>query len=134
VTLTKKELKRLYDIEYRKKQGLLLKAKKQAYYRRDYQENPDKYRLVRLRKRDWQRAYAKKYNANPEWKAYKKEYDREYRAKRKFGDWWVCHVLLMKLEDEIGARMSKYEIGLQNKTINKAMNRGRRGQIKRSYT
>ena len=66
----KKEAKRLYDIEYRKKNADKIKKR-----------NPEKYREQRKKR------YPKhlEYLNTPEYKAYKKEYDFKFRFIQKYG-------------------------------------------------
>ena len=80
--LSKKEKKRLYDIEYRKKNKEKLKRKKAEYLKKDYSENPDKYKKRREKYRD--NGYTNNYNKKPEQRL--KEKHRRY--KRIFGDNW----------------------------------------------
>jgi len=125
----KKEAKRLYDIEYRKRNEKRLKVARANWFQKDYAANPDKYRRVRKAKQ----AAHNEYCRQPQYKEWKREYDLQFRAK-KFGELWESHLLLVQLEREILKHMTRYEIQLKNKTLNKVLRRGRDGKIKRSYT
>lgn len=65
------------------------------------------------------------YCRQPEYKAWKSEYDRQYRAKQTFGEFAEAALLLGDIDAAIGERVSKYEIYLANGTINKAQQRRR---------
>lgn len=131
----KKEIKRLYDIEYRAKNRERLIREKREYY----QANHARFLAMGTAKRRTREYKAKmrEYLATywtPELKALKKDYDRKWRARKTFGPLWEIHYLTVLLNQEVKGRMSNYEIRLQNKTLNKALMRSRNGEIKRSYT
>ncbi len=115
-----KERKRLYDIEYRRENRARLKAQKAAHYQRT--RNPEKERIARKAKM----AQHVEYCRQPAYKAWKRDYDRRYRARKKFGPFWESHLLLLDLKDEIDARATRYEVYMENGTINKALERKRR--------
>lgn len=75
----------------------ILAAKRDAY-----RENRDPLREAakRLKKRDWQRAYAKSYNADPSNKRRKRRYDMRRRG-RALKEWASAHRVLLRLEREI---------------------------------
>ena len=126
----RKEEKRLYDIEYRRKNLAEIKAKKAIYMKKDYDANPEKYRARRKTKQPKHNEYCRR----PEYRKYKKEYDQEYRNKKMYGEFWEAGVMLTKLDNFIETKMSNYEIRLKNKTLNKALQRSRNANIKRGYT
>ena len=132
----KKYLKRLYDIEFRKKNRKRLLAEKRAYHAKVRDRVSKRMKAIRktaaYKRR--MRAYLKDYWKRPGLKDQKRDYDRKFRAKKKFGPLWESHYLMVLINEEVKRRMSNYEIRLQNNTLNKAMNRGRNGQIKRGYT
>lgn len=122
----KKEKKRLYDIEYRRKQGKLLLAKRRESYRR----NIETYRVYQRQRRESgvQKRYMRKYLKNywtTEKKKDKAAYDRVFRAKKKFGPFWESHLLLLKINKEVLKRASKYECRLARGYYNKAQIRKR---------
>jgi len=132
----RKELKRLYDIEYRNKNRARLLLEKKEWYRAAKERVKARMKLIRKTpayKRKM-KAYLAEYWKRPGLKAEKKDYDRKFRAKKKFGAFWEAHYLTMLIKDEVRSRMSAYEIRLQNRTLNKALMRSRNGQVKRSYT
>jgi len=115
----KKAEKRLYDIDYRRKNHLALKAKKAAHHRRTY--DPIKAAAERKRRMRYHVAYCQR----PEYRAWKKRYDRKHRAKKTYGSLWECQVLALDIRDEALARMSDYEIRLSKGTLNKCQKRKR---------
>lgn len=123
------ERKRLYDLKYRAKNLQIIKAKKAEYFKNDYKNNPEKYRLFRKKRQKKHNEYCRR----PEYKAWKKEYDQKWRAKRTFGEFWEAQVALLKLDNLIETKMSNYEIRLKNNTLNKALKRSRNGNTKRRY-
>lgn len=115
---TAKAEKRLYDMEYRRKNRAKLKAKKAAYYQRT--RDPEKERERRKAKMPQHVEYCRQ----PRYRAWKREYDRHYRAKEyeAFAD---AYLLTVDLNREIKQRMKNHEIRLQNQTHNKRQERGR---------
>lgn len=117
----KVEKKRLYDIEYRRKNKEKIKRRKALEFQRDYKANPEKYRAIRKARM----AKHVEYCRQPDYRAKKRVYDREYRAKRNYGEYWESHVAIMKIKDETEKIASKYERDLERGMINKAQNRRR---------
>ena len=111
--------KREYDAAYRVKNLAILKAKKRAYHKRTY--DPAKERVARNKRMKWHVAYCRR----PEYRSWKKGYDRKYRSKRLFGPFAEAAMLAVDLNREIKSRSSNYEIRLQNGTINKRQTRTR---------
>lgn len=126
------ERKRLYDIEYRERLGESRKAAKRAYYQANREKILAKWREQYPQKKRYMRRYLKTY-WTPEKKAEKTEYDKWFRAK-KYGEYAECQYLTVLLNKEVKSRLSNYEIRLKNGTLNKALLRGRNGQVKRGYT
>ena len=119
---TKEQLaaeKREYDKEYRRKNAALLKHKKAAYHQRTY--DPAKAAVARKKR---SKAHAE-YCRRPEYRAWKREYDKRRRAERDYGEFGDAFLVLRDLESEILSRMSRYEIGVTNQTINKTQKRRR---------
>ncbi len=115
----KVEEKRLYDEAYRQKNLAALKAKKAAYFQRTY--DPAKAAV----ERKGRMAQHVEYCRRPEYKAWKAEYDRAYRAKADFGPFWEAALLLLQVDEEVASRMSRYEIYSANGTLNKSLRRKR---------
>lgn len=120
-TAQRKEEKRLYDIQYRAKNLEWIKAKKRAHFQRTY----DRKAAAEYRK---QRMHLHvEYCRRPEYKAWKKEYDRKYRAKE-FGDYAEAYMLTLDLNREIKERTSRHEVKYQNGGTNKAQRRKRQAE------
>lgn len=113
------EEKRLYDAAYRARDPDKRKAAKAAYYQRT--RNPEKERDRRKARMPLHVEYCRR----PEYRAWKADYDRRYRAEREFGEFGEAFMLLQDVEREVSARMTKYEIYLANGTLNKRNNRRR---------
>ena len=111
--------KRLYDMEYRRKNRRLLKAKKRAYFQRTY--DPAKAAAERKARMHLHVAYCRQ----PSYRRWKRRYDRKYRAQKMFGPFADSFLILQRLEKEIDSRMSRYEVYAANGTLNKALNRRR---------
>lgn len=114
----KKEEKRHYDIKYRAT-SLTLKARKAAYYQRT--RNPEKER----ERRKARMHLHVKYCQQPFYREWKKKYDRQYRCKQEFGEFWESASILLDLEGEIDERMDWYERRMLNGTLNKHQQRRR---------
>lgn len=115
----KVEEKRLYDIQYRRRNRAMLKAKKRAYFERTY----DRVKAAEVRRR--RMPYHVAYCRQPAYRRWKRRYDQNFRAQKMFGPYADSFLLLMKLEKEVASRMTKYEIMLANNTLNKALHRRR---------
>lgn len=114
----KKEAKRLYDINYRATSPTL-KARKAAYYQRT--RDPEKER----KRRKARMHLHVKYCQQPQYRAWKKKYDRKYRCQKEFGSFWESASILLDIENEIDERMDWYERKLLNGTFNKHQQRRR---------
>ena len=115
----KKEAKRLYDQQYRATNADRIRARKAAYHKRIY--DPAKAAIERKKRAKEHAAYCRR----PEYKAWKKIYDRQYRAKKYYGDFWESYLLLLGLNDEIASQASRYEVYAENDTLNKRLKRMR---------
>lgn len=119
--------KRDYDMEYRRKNSAMLKAKKAAYHKSTYDSAK-----ARVDRKKRSAAHAE-YCTRPEYRRWKREYDRKYRAKE-YGPFAEAYELTVELNREIKTRTTNYEIRQQNKTNCKAQNRDRKAEgPKRSY-
>lgn len=115
----KVEEKRLYDIEYRKKNLAKITARKAKWYA----ENHDREKEREIRKKRMHLHIL--YCQQPEYRAWKKKYDRQYRSSKFFGEFAEAHMVLLEVEEEIEKRASKYEIYQANGTLNKHQMRRR---------
>ena len=121
-TAQKKEEKRLYDIEYRNKDPDARKAQKREYHKRTY--DPAKAAKVRKARMPYHVEYCRR----PEYKRWKKAYDRKHRAGKFYGSFAEAAMLLNDLNLEINGRMDRHEVRYQNGTTNKAQRRKRQGR------
>lgn len=132
----KKLEKQQYDKEYRNKNKERIKAKKAEY-------NKTKAgRATQKRDRDKRKEQHLEYCRQPEYRAYKKEYDQKHRAKKQYGEFWESAILLNKIEQQIPNREVKQQKGLINKSQKRKRNyektkckefeRGTLGNIERS--
>lgn len=97
MAITKAE-KAAYDREYRKKNAARLKEQKAAYFKRTYDP------VEAAIKRKKRMPYHVEYCRQPEYKAWKKAYDRK-RRKGKFGPFAEAYEVLMMLKAEIRKQM-----------------------------
>jgi hypothetical protein len=126
----KKLEKRLYDMEYRKKNAEILRIKKHEYNKKDYASRPEHYKKLRKKKQARHNEYCRQ-----EWyKKYKSEYDKKYLAQKKYGELWESAILINQIDKEILKHTTKYEIRFKNNTLNKAQKRRRNGNTKCSIT
>jgi hypothetical protein len=112
----KKRIKAEYDKNYRKRAST--KERKAEQFKKDYAANPDKYKEQRKRR------YPKhlEYLRNPEYKAYKKEYDQKHRAEKLYGDFAEAAIALHKLRSIVDNRQAKKEQNIFNKSIKRKRN------------
>lgn len=90
--LSKKEQKRLYDIEYRRKNSEIIKIKKAAYCKTDAG------RAMQKRNRTKVKQYHLEYCQTPEYRELKKQYDRKHRAYKFYGEFAECMILCDEIE------------------------------------
>ena len=119
IATERKAAKAEYDRQYRAKNAASRKAKKAAYFKRTY--NPAQAAVERKARSHLHVAYCQR----PEYKAWKRDYDKRHLAKKDFGEFAEAALLLRGIEQEIDARMTRYEIYQTNGTLNKAQTRRR---------
>ncbi len=95
----KKEQKRLYDIEYRRKNKSSLAAKKKAAYERDREKNLAKFKAYRARPETVARH--NKYCMQPEYVEKKRVWDVVYRTMKIYGEFWESAILVNQIEIEV---------------------------------
>lgn len=98
----KKESKRIYDALRRVDKAAEIRAKKKAYYQRTRDPTEEHKR----RRANMGRHV--EYCRQPEYRAYKSDYDRQHRAKQ-YGEFAEAYLLLLDLEREIRSRATRYE-------------------------
>ena len=119
-TISQRKLeKRLYDMEYRALNVARLKREKAEWFQRTY--DPEKARIIRAKNMPRHVEYCRR----TIYKAYKREYDKSYRAQQDYGDFWEAGMLLIELDNEIAQRATKEELALAKGTVNKAQTRRR---------
>lgn len=116
-----KALKAAYDRDYRARNIDRIKAEKKAYYA----ANHDREKERAYRQKTMQRHV--EYCRRPEYREYKRQYDRMYRAKKEYGDLAECFLLVMDIRAECLSQQTDYEIRFSKGTLNK------RQQRKRNY-
>ena len=96
--------KRLYDMEYRRKNRAMLQAKKALHFKLTY--DPDKARVDRRERM----AQHVEYCRRPEYREWKRDYDRRYRAEKKYGEFSECFLLVLDIRAECLSQQSDYEM------------------------
>jgi hypothetical protein len=112
------EEKRIYDAQYRRINLARIKERKKAYHKANY--DPAKQRAYNQRRMPYHVEYCRR----PEYRRYKREYDRQLRASE-YGPFAEAYMLTINLNREIKGRMSNHEIKWQNQTANKTQFRRR---------
>jgi hypothetical protein len=108
----KKMIKYFYDrLIYLSDDGTL-KKKKQAYFKRDYAANPDKYRKERKRRQPAHNEYCRR----PEYRSKKKVYDQQYRDAKNYGAYAEAATALRELANIVDNRQAKSEQKIFNKS------------------
>lgn len=123
----KREDKRLYDIDYRKKNRERIKRNKANWFKSTYDpvKAAEKRRVDKANNPERELA-RRKYMASDKYKRAKKVYDRTYKSINRYGhQWGPCHVLALDIRDECLQQASDIEIRLAAKTLNKSQNRKR---------
>lgn len=115
----RKEAKRLYDANRRLVLADRIKAEKRAYYQAN--RDPDRERAYRKTRMPYHVEYCRR----PEYRAYKATYDRQYLARKQFGEFADAALILRDIEAEISSRMTRTEIYQVNGTLNKTQVRKR---------
>ncbi len=113
-------------MEYRAKNFALIKGKKAAHFQRTY--DPKKAAKERKKRMPLHVEYCRQ----PKYKEWKSKYDQQHRAKKYFGAFWESALIVMKLDEEILSRMSRYEVAAANGTINKSQKRKRAYESQKS--
>jgi len=111
-TEQKKAEKAEYDKQYRYYHREGIKQKKAEAFKKDYAANPEKYKEQRKKKMPKHVEYCR----NPEYKAYKKEYDHKYRLEQRYGEFWEAASVLVALNNELDSKQIKYDNGIINKS------------------
>ena len=117
----RKEAKAEYDKDRRKRLSDEIKEHKRGYYIANHERILAQMTVARKKRMPKHVEYCRQ----PKYKVYKREYDRAFRAKKMFGPFADAFLVLQDIEQEVAARMTKYEIYATNGTLNKALVRRR---------
>lgn len=115
----KKAEKQAYDARRRVELADEIKAEKRAYHKRTY----DPIKAAEVRKA--RMPYHVEYCRQPEYRKWKRQYDRLYRAGKDYGEFADCFLLVMDIRSECLSQMSDYEIRQSKGTLNKRLQRKR---------
>lgn len=115
----KKTDKAVYDVNYRESNRDKIKINKANWFNKTY----DPLSAAIERKLNMPRHL--EYCRQPEYVAKKKIYDRKYKAKKAYGNFWEAAVLVLDIDDEIEKTTTKYQIRLDNGLANKTQKRKR---------
>ncbi|MDC9825654.1 hypothetical protein PRN20_18120 [Devosia sp. ZB163] len=115
----RKEEKRVYDAARRAELADEIKAAKRAYHLRTY--DPAKAAVERKKRMPRHVEYCRR----PEYRAWKRDYDRNYRAAKEYGEFAECFLLVMDIRAECLSQMTDYEIRLEKGTLSKTQKRRR---------
>lgn len=116
------------------------KKKIKSDYDKARRDGPLKYRILEekrqyaktptgraVQKRQREKEYRKKYQAEfikkPEYVKWKHDYDQQYHAKNKYGEFWEAALVLRKIEEIV--LPEKEQIRIQNGISNKSQKRKR---------
>jgi len=113
------ERKREYDAEYRQQNIVRIKTNKAAHFKKTY--DPQKAAVERQKTMHRHVEYCRR----PEYRAKKKLYDREYRARKIYGEFWESFLLLQDVMTEAGSRMPQRERKISSGYFNKSQSRKR---------
>lgn len=122
----KKEEKRLYDQQYRADNQAMLKQKKHDWFQRTY----DPASAAVSRKANMPKHV--EYCRRPEYVAWKRAYDEQYRAKKEYGEFWQCFMIVASIDKEVSERATKTDVAIAKGTLNKAQTRKR--DYERAYS
>lgn len=116
----KKASKRAYDAQRRIEMADQIREMKASYYQRTH----DREKEAAYRKANMGRHV--EYCRGAEYRAWKREYDRAYRAKQEFGEFWECALLVLDIRNTaLELAGGDYEIRLANGTYGKSQQRRR---------
>lgn len=108
----KKLEKKEYDKKFRKLNAERIKKSKHEAFKKDYKNNPEKYKRIRQKRKEEHNEYCRR----PEYRLKKKSYDHAYKLKLKYGEFWEAASTLLKLENKLDSKQIKYDLGIINKT------------------
>lgn len=117
----RKWAKRQYDKARRESKRNELCAKKREHYYANRERILAEQKVYRAKHMARHVAYCQQ----PEYKAYKSDYDRKYRAVKTYGEFAEAFLMLIGIDSAVAERATRHEIYSQNETLNKAQKRRR---------
>ena len=124
----KKEAKRLYDIEYRRKNRERINSLKAVRYQRDKHKYADREKEYRRKTSDHHNAYCMK----PEYVAKKRVWDVVHRNMKIYGEFWESAILVNQLEIEIRNRIPRKERASTKRCVKANCNRNNKRRLKKA--
>lgn len=115
----RKAEKSAYDANRRLVLADRSKAEKAAYHKRTY--DPAKQRAYNQSRMPHHIEYCRR----PEYREWKREYDRKYRASKEYGEFAECFLLVMDIRAECLSQMTDYEIRFAKGGVAKTQQRRR---------
>lgn len=115
----RKAEKKEYDAQRRAELADQLRVAKREYHKRTY--DPIKAATARKARMPYHVEYCRR----PEYRAWKRDYDRQYRAKQDYGPFWESFILMMDIRSECLRQMTDYEIRIAKGTFGKSQQRKR---------
>lgn len=115
----RKAEKSAYDAVRRVELAERIKAEKREYHKRTY--DPIKAAAVRSKRMPYHVEYCR----TPEYREWKREYDRTYRANKEYGEFAECFLLVMDIRAECLSQMTDYEIRYAKGGVAKTQQRRR---------
>jgi hypothetical protein len=106
----KREIKRIYDLKRRDTHAVYLKKSHAEYHKRTY----DPIKAAEERKIKMPKHI--EYCRQPEYRKWKKVYDKKYTAKKNYGEFSDAAIILCEIEILLESKQIKYDQGLINKT------------------
>lgn len=121
----KKHLKAEYDRKRRAELGDALLAEKRAAYHAKVAVDPVSARAKEREARQRRMPKHVEYCRRPEYRKWKAQYDRQYLARKQFGDFGEAAIVLNDLCSEIASRSTFTERAILKGTLNKHTQRRR---------
>ncbi len=114
-----------YDRRRRRELGDELLAKKREAYHAAVAADPDSVRAKQREHRRKRKAAHLEYCRRPEYREWKRQYDRRHLAEKHFGPFAEAALVLRDLEQAVLDRASRYDLDLASGKLNKATRRKR---------
>jgi hypothetical protein len=115
----KKDAKAKYDKDRRARLADRIRAEKAEFHRRTY--DPQKAAIIRKARAPKHAEYCRR----PEYREWKREYDRGHRAKTEYGEYWESAILALDIRRACLDLMDDHQIRQQAGTLNKQLKRRR---------